>query len=231
MPLPPPSRCARPLPLGPILALALAVASLPASPAGAAPIQRQADYFLSFALQGLGPIGFGGTTRISVDFAAETLDVAAGALSLASPLIVPITATTAVSSVTATAIANQAGSFSVGGADVPGELCPPDPDSACVAGGGLGGPMGFVGSLRVHIVSDVVVIPLDLDLAGIGRGGAITSPFVIDAAPWTTRTAAIRFSGSLGDRIGSTLGAPLTSDGFSLVTPAYVQALGFLVPS
>ena len=218
--------------LAPLLALAVltGLTGVP-RPADAAPIQRQADFFLSFALQGLGPIGFGGTTTVTVDFAAETIGIGAGALSLAAPLVVPITGTTAVASVTAAAISNQAGSFSVGGGNLPGEACPPAPDSACVAGTGLGGTMGFVGSLRVHVVTDAVVIPLDLDLAGIGQGGSIATPFVIDAAPWTTRTAAIRFSSTQGDQIGSTVGAPLTSQGFALVTPAYVQALGFLVPS
>lgn len=222
--------------LGVVLAGLLLLVSGPAS---SAPVARSADLNLSLTIQGLAPVNI--TTlgsSVTVDDAAGTIQVAPGALTLATPLVIPVTSTTAIASVTATVISNQGGTFSMGGAGGATAVgCPPGAaGSVCINGGGLGGVMGLTGVLNVIGFLPFLVFPISLDAAGFGQGGQTTAGlFFFAAAPWTTGTGAI--SVPVTSPVTTTTLVPL-SGGFStvastitLVSPTYVSALGFNLPA
>ncbi len=195
-----------------------------AGPALAAPVQT--NVILGINLQGIAPLTISGATTVSVS--GSSVAIPAGAVSLPFDLILPVTSTTAIASITVMTLSNQAGTFSAGGvtAQAPGEVCPgggPGWGVACNQGGGVGGVMGINGFVNVHVVPNIVVIPVNLDAAGIGQGGFTSAPFTFDAGAWSTGAAFVNTGNGLVTTSGSV--APLT-----LVTPTYVLALGNLLP-
>jgi hypothetical protein len=199
-----------------------------ATTANAAPVLRTVNATMSVAIQGLDAIGITGTGTVTVDTVTGTIVIPAGLVNLTAKVVVPVTASSAITSLSAKVISNQAGTLSVGGAtgQLPGEVCPAGLP-ACVAGGGVGGKMGLTGGINVVIVPMVVVIPVDLNDALVGQGGSTNIPFSIDAAAWTTGvgivttpngTVPITGTGSIG-------GSMVT-----FVTPTFVSALGNLLP-
>ncbi|MGH0033787.1 MAG: PEP-CTERM sorting domain-containing protein [Myxococcota bacterium] len=198
-------------------------------PAEALFVSRPVDATLTIAIPGVEPFNLTSAGHVSVEVGTGSIAVPAALVTLPSATIVPVTTTTAIASVTATHLANQAGTFSWGGANLSGELCPPAADSACVGGTGFGGQLALSGTVAVHIIPDIVVIPIDLDNARIGQGGAVSTPLSFDAAPWTTgagqvRTASGTFLLSGTNDLGS------VPNQLTLVTPTYVSAVGFIAP-
>ena len=180
---------------------------------------------LGVSIQGLAPITLAGVTTVSVT--GSTVSVGAGAITLPAPLVVPVTGTTAINSLTAKVLSNLAGTFSAGGvtAQGPGELCGGGPaaGTACNVGGGVGGSMGLTGTIAVHVIPNIVVIPVNLNTALLGQGGSTNQPFTFDAALWTTGTGLVNTGNNVVGLSGT--GSPLT-----LVTPTFVLALGNLLP-
>lgn len=211
----------------------LAMALLLGAPvASAAPMAVQAT--LTVDIQGLGAVvAATGTGNVSVTGGGNVV-VPAGLVSLASTVI-PVTTTTAVASLHANSIANQSGTFSVGGAtnQLAGEVCSAPVDGeACVGGGGLGGAMGLTGTIAVHIVPHVVVFPFNLNAALIGQGGSTGMPIGADGAPWTTGTAAVGFYDFTANATTSlaTVGTD-QGDVLTLVTATYITACGNRFPA
>ena len=214
-----------------------AAALVVATSASAAPVVRPANFIISIAIQGLAPITLTGSGNATVDSATSGIALAAAAISLTADVVVPVTATTVVKQVTAKkGIANKAGTFreflaSSGGVttQLPGELCGgggKGPGKACNEGGGLGGKMGITGTVNVSVIPGVVVIPVNLNAAKIGQGGATNAPFTIDAAGWSTGDGVVQLpNGVLITQAGATGGNTIT-----LVTPTFVSALGNLLP-
>jgi hypothetical protein len=132
-----------------------------------------------------------------------------------------------VNSLVATGISNLSAVFSLGGvtAQAPGEVCGVGPANgqACNVGGGVGGVMALAGTIAVHVIPNVVVIPVSLTGALIGQGGSTSAPFTINAAAWSTGTGLVNAGNVVGGLAGSS--GPLT-----LVTPTFVSALGNLLP-
>jgi hypothetical protein len=226
-------------------ALSVLLLVLPATNAQAAAVARPAMLELSINLLDLDPIlydpyGFVcyGCPQITVQRAATvTVDpmlgrigVAASALTLGAPIQVLIDST-AISSITMTRLSNLSGTFSVGGAaGGAGEpACPVGPGGACVPQSGFGGPMGLTGTYNIHIIPNVVVIPIALGPLRFGLGGAgVGAPpteFAFDAAPWTVGRGEVALTGSTSAATGS-----IGTSSFRLVTPTFVSALGNLLP-
>ncbi len=183
---------------------------------------------LTVAIQGLAPITINSSGTVSVT--NHTIIIAAGAVGLPAPVVIPVTATSAINSITATQISNQSGTFSLGGItnQLPSEICPTaiPANSACNAGGNIGGVMGLSGIINVHVIPNVVVIPVNLNDARLGQGGFTPAPFTFDAAGWTVGQAFVN-SGN----IVTTTGVYTSSvTGVTLVTPVFVSALGNLLP-
>ena len=199
--------------------------------AQAAPVAT--NIVISIALDGApglitvtGAITFSGIGTVSVS--GSTVSIAAGAVALPTPVIIPVTATTAGTSITAMTVSNAAGTFSLGGvtAQALGEICRGDPaaGTACNAGGGVGGYMGLNGFINVLPFRGApVVIPVDLNAALLGQGGATNSPFSIDAALFSTGAGALNTGVNVITTMGSA--APLM-----LVSPTYVSAFGATIP-
>lgn len=206
------SRC---LGIGVSLLLALGAAA-----AEAVPVASTAT--LTVRIPGSDPFDIVGSG--TVDVIGSTIVVPAGMVSLSTSVVVPVTSSTAIASISASHLSNLTGTFSLGGAALAGETCPPAPDSACVNGGGLGGVMALTGTVFVAIIPDIVVIPVNLNEGGFGQGGSTTSPFTYDAAPWTTGTAQVRTAS------GTFLLSGNSTAQLGLVTPAYVSALGNVSP-
>jgi hypothetical protein len=192
--------------------------------ASAAPVATPIT--LAVAIQGLAPITLAGSTTVSVT--GNTVFIGAGAVALTGKVVVPVTGTTAVASITATKLSNLSGTFSLSGVSnqTPSEVCPgggPAAGAACNAGGGIGGVMGLTGTLKVHIIPNIVVIPVNLNNALLGQGGSTSQPFTIDAAAWSTGVNLVNTGNNIVSTTGS--GSPLI-----LVTPSFVSALGNLLP-
>jgi len=181
---------------------------------------------LSVAIQGLAPITLVGPGGL-VDVTGTTVTVPAGIVSQVGSLTIAVTATSAVNSLVAVGITNLSGTFSLGGVtgQAAGEVCGAGPanGTACNVGGGIGGVMALGGVINVHVIPNVVVIPVSLTGALIGQGGSTSAPFTINAAAWTTGTGLVNANGVVGGLAGSN--SPLT-----LVTPTFVLALGNLLP-
>lgn len=195
-------------------------------PANAAPMSANAT--MSIFIQGLAPLTVGGSGV--VDVTGGVLSVPAGLVTTGGSLVVPVSATSAIDSVSLVGFSNLAGVFSVGGvtSQAPGEVCPGGVSNAggsggdaCNVGGNVGGVMGVVGTLNVNIIPNVVVIPINLGLALIGQGGSMNTPFLIDAAAWTTGTALYNTGVSSFATTGSS-----TAAGFQLVTPTFMSRAG-----
>ncbi len=198
-----------------------------AGSASAAPVAGPIT--LSVAIQGLAPITITGSGTVSVT--GHTIIIGAGTIGLAAPVVIPVTATSAINSITATQISNQSGTFSMGGVtnQLPSEVCggPPPASSACNGGGSIGGVMGLSGVINVHVIPNVVVIPVNLNDARLGQGGFTPAPFSFDAAAWTVGSAFV----NTGTATITTTGVYTSSvTGVTLVTPVFVSALGNLLP-
>lgn len=194
-------------------------------PAAAAPVSG--SFTLAVTIKGLPTLTVGSTGTIDVTGGIVT--VPAGLVSQGGSLVVPVTATTAIDSVGLSGLANLSGVFSVGGitSQAPTEICPgggPGFGAACNVGGNLGGLMGLTGSIEVNVLPTVVVLPIQLGDTQIGLGGASNTPFIYDAAGWTSGTGLVN-TGNLLSTHGSS-----GVDSFSLVTPLFVSACGNLLP-
>jgi len=212
-----------------LFAILAAGALLMAGTAQAAPVATGAT--LGVAIQGLAPLTVAGAGN--VDVTGNTVTVPAGLVSLGSAITVPVTGSSAVTSLTLTKLSNQAGTFSLGGvtAQLPSEICPsatPPSNSsggaACNLGGGVGGVMALAGTINVNIIPGVVVIPVNLGVALIGQGGSTNDPFLIDAAAWSTGSGLVNTGVNI---IAATTGS---ASPFTLVSPTFVSALGNLLP-
>jgi len=197
--------------------------------ASAAPVFTNA--VLGVSIQGLAPLTVAGSGF--VDVTGTTLTVPAGLVSLGFTIIVPVTGTTAINTLQVSKLSNLAGTFSAGGvtAQLPSEVCTSatpfangSGGSACNVGGGLGGTMALTGTIKVNIIPNIVVIPVNLNTALIGQGGSTNSPFLIDAAAWSTGTGLVNTGVNV---VPATTGSPFP---FTLVSPTYVNALGNLLP-
>ncbi len=188
----------------------------------AAPVATNIIFTLT--IQGLSPISFSEVGTVSVS--GSTVSIAAGTVSLPAPVVVPVTSTTAINSIAAMTISNQAGTFSAGGVTVhaPGEVCGGGvaPGIACNTGGGVGGAMGLDGFVNVF-TPVIVPIPVDLNAAQLGQGGATASPFTIDAAVFSTGVGAVNSGTNIVTLAGAS--GPLT-----LVSPTFVSVLGNQFP-
>ena len=208
---------------------ALGALLLAAGAAQATPVNVQAT--LTITMLGITPPV---TTTMpgTVDVSGSSLSTAAAAIVDVSNAVVPVTSTTVWKAYVVKGLVNQSGLFSPGGAtsQTPAEICPsagPAPGKACVAGGGFGGQMGFVGNVDLQLIPGVVTFPFDYDILGIGSGGGGSVPYAsFDAAPWTTGLARVALpNGVAFSTTGTNAGSSLT-----LVTAAFVSSCGFLLP-
>jgi hypothetical protein len=232
-------RLPRPLPPSWPARLLVALATVTwASASWSAPIERPVEFEWNLSiLAGIAslevPTRLGsGTAALSVDDAGRSIVVVSDALAFTSPVIIPITSTTSVASLTMTGIHHAAATWGADrvAATAPQEICPATPPAtsiACVEGGELGGQMGLDGVLAVHVIQNIVVIPVDLMAAGVGRSGSTNTPFTMDAAPWTLGNGRVLASTQTFSVAGATDRA---AGSMRLVTPTYVNALGFLTP-
>jgi hypothetical protein len=200
-----------------------------AAPPAAAMTLVPAEAVMTFRIPGIDPVSLPGSGTVSVDTATGTVSVPSGLISLPSPVVIPVTTTTAIASISAATLANQAGTFSFGGGSVPGEICPPAANSACVGGDLYGGQMGLFGTINIAIIPNIVVIPFDLDALGVGVGGSASPTITADAAPWTAGTAQVRSAYGTFLLSGSTYTGSQPGV-LTLVTPTYISALGNLLP-
>ncbi|MGH0033788.1 MAG: thrombospondin type 3 repeat-containing protein [Myxococcota bacterium] len=218
--------------------IVVATALLLGSPALAAPVERPIEYEWRLSV----PFGVAilptpailgsGNGTLSVDDSDRSIAAAADALGFTGRVTIPVTATTSVASITMTRLGNAAATFGLGrvAATVPSELCPtapPTSPTACVVGDGLGGRMALSGTLAIHIIANIVVIPVNLDAARIGQSGTASSPFTIDAAPWTLGTGRILSDGVTFEPRGTTNPG---AGSMRMVTPTFMLALGLLAP-
>jgi len=212
------------------LVSAITSALVLAAPASAAPVAATAT--LSITMPTLGVLTAAGSGM--VDVTGGVLTVPAGLVSAAGPLVVPVTGTTAVNELTLVGLANATGTFSLGGvtAQAPGEICPgglaPAGGAgglACNVGGGLGGTMALTGTIRVHIIPNIVVIPFFLGTMQLGQGGSTYIPFYIDAAAWTTGVGLTNTGANTHAYTGFSAG-----DTLQLVTPLFTSACGNVFP-
>jgi hypothetical protein len=237
--------------------LAACAVAIAAASASAAPVLRPATLTMTLGIQNLSTIIVSGSASVTVDDAAGTIALPAGAVTLATTVNIPVTTTTAVGSLWASKISNQAGTFSFGGAGVgiPGtELpCPPGgPGIACANQTGFGGVMALTGTIQVAVIPMVIVIPVDLNAGLIGQGGAAQVPstpggFLFDAAPWTGATGSVAFTetsivtitigtrtvmvtNSFPSTVPTTGTVNATLSQLTLVTPTFVSALGNTLP-
>jgi hypothetical protein len=224
--------CARPARLlqrFPILPLAAMVALLSAPFASAAPISG-VNAKLSIEIAGLGTVAVSGSGSVSV---AGDGSIAIPAGLVSGGFLVPVTTTSSIASLSATNISNLSGTLVPGGASaISGGVCGsggPALSEACVAGGGLGGALALTGAINVVVVPSLVIIPMDLNVLGVGQGIAGNSPFTFDAAPWTTGAARVK-TGS--PPYGGTFTTTGTQSGTSLtlVTATFVAACGNVIP-
>lgn len=207
----------------------MAVAALfVATTAQAAPLARTVNATMSVAIQGLSAINVTGTGTVTVDTATGAISIPAGLVALTAKVVIPVTATSAITSLSAKVISNQAGTLSPGGAggQLPGEVCPSGLP-ACVSNAGIGGKMGLNGAVNVVIVPMVVIIPVDVNAALVGQGGSTNIPFTFDAAAWTNGTGIVTTPNGTAVLLGS--GSGLGSS-VTFVTPTFVSALGNLLP-
>jgi hypothetical protein len=177
-------------------------------------------------------VRFASGVPVSVDETARSIALAAGAVTLGAPVTLPVTGNTAVASITVTRLSNAAGSFFIGGAaGFPGEPpCPAHPGEACVRQTGLGGQMGLVGTMNVHIVPDLLVIPVKLSQVGVGIGGSGDfGPFssAFDGAPWTIGVGSVAALAVTPTELATTTEFATTAGSFSgstlnLVSPTYL---------
>jgi hypothetical protein len=210
--------------------LAAAAFAMTATSATAATVNGTAK--LSVSIQGLAPITLT-STGVSWDQTGSTVTVGAGLVAQTAPIVIAVTGATAIQSVSASGIANQAGTFSLGGitAQLPGEVCASAaPGQACNSGGGVGGAMGLTGTVNVSVIPGVVVIPVNLDTAGIGQGGAVSAPFTFDNAGFTTGQAFVRTTNAAAGSQQFTVTGSNAGGTISLVTPTFLSALGNVLP-
>lgn len=192
-----------------------------AGTATAAPIGMTGTLTIDFGLAAITLSGSG-----TVDSTGGSLSVPAGFFLQAGPVIVPVTAVTAVASLSAAGISNLSGTFASGGvtSQIPSEVCSsPGPSEACVSGGGIGGQLALAGTINIVIIPNVVVFPIGLGDSLIGVGGATNSPFSFDGAPWTTQQV---FWSPANTATGSNSGGSL-----SLVAATFIIACGNTAPA
>jgi hypothetical protein len=233
-----------------LVALTTALLLLLAGPAAqAAPVSRPASFTLELGALGLGSlyvytpsggayicyscfpeIQIQATGTISVDSAAGTVSLAAGAITLPQTITYGVGGTS-IASLKVERLTNLTGTFAVGGAaGHAGEPpCPLSGTGACVPQTGFGGIMGLTGTYFVTIIPNIVVLPVAL--GPLGRAGTATAGgYTYDPAPWTVGTARISQPGTLYSSFSYTTTGFVTADAFRLVAPTYVLALGNVLP-
>lgn len=212
---------------------ALATLLFLAPAATAAPMAVQATLRVGLGHTFLPFVTATGTGTVSVTGGGKIL-VPAGLVSLPGTTI-PVTSATGIGSLQVSGLANQSGTFSVGGASgqVAGETCAtPAIGEGCVGGGGLGGAMGLTGTIAVHIIPHVAVFPLNVNQLLIGQGGSTSMPFSADAAPWTTSVGRLGFATTNGSlATSSTVGTHAGGLTLTLVTATYIAGCGNLWPT
>jgi hypothetical protein len=203
---------------------ALAAVLLASAPAAAAPISYSGTLTVEIVGVGAVPIPAAG----SIDVSGSTYQISAGLVSHGTPITVPVTSTTSIDSLRAVGISNLAASLAAGGAttQIAGEVCAtPAAGEACVAGGGIGGPMGITGVLEVVVLPSVVTVPIDLGLFYFGLGGsAAATTYSGDAGVWTTGTAFVNLGTTGG--IPSRQGGTTPSGAINLVAGQFVFSGG-----
>ncbi|MGH0034901.1 MAG: thrombospondin type 3 repeat-containing protein [Myxococcota bacterium] len=232
-----------PLRLALPFALLGAVLSTSLAPrADAAPVARAVDLSLRIPIDPDYCCGGGfnlfvaSSGQVTVDESVGSLRIAEAALALATRVVVPIAySSTAVASVTATKLSNLSGTFSAGrvAAQTPGEVCTasgPPPGEACIRDGvGLGGAMGFTGTIKIHVIPDIVVIPVKLSEVRWGLPGPATPGSIPlfnlepDPAPWTLNR------GVAGDNSSNSTSTGEINEfhsSFTMVSPVFAGAGG-----
>lgn len=202
-----------------------------AAPASAAPVGATAT--LTVGVQGFAPVSVAGAG--TVDLTGGVLTVPVGLVTQIGTIVVPVTGTTAIDNFSLVGLSNLSATFSVGGvtAQSPSEICTgggPNANgsggNACNVGGGVGGIMGLTGTLRLHIIPNIVVLPFNLARVRVGRGGSTNAPYLIDAAAWTTRTALV----NTGVNVRATTIGSSGAGSFTLVAPTYISGCGIILP-
>ena len=160
---------------------------------------------------------------ISVDEAAQSIQIASGLLTLTSPWLAVESGSTAIAAISISQLTLLSGTFSVGGAaGIAGEPPCPVAVGACVAQSGFGGNLGLQVGGGLTVLPNVIVLPLSVSAAGIGGPPAPTPATPTrDFAPWTVRTG--RFASGTGTiaRTGT-----VGTNRLSLVTPIYAPTIG-----
>lgn len=199
-----------------LLALAASAALCASvSTASASPIVRSADLTLTLSLTVASEtISVSAPASVTVDETAQTITVAAGALTgSAGP--VPVASNTGILALSITGLSNAAGAFSIGGAAGFETPCPggsPASGVACAAGIGLGGGLNFAGNLLVDVGAVTYALPL-------ATGGA----FGTDFAAFTRFTAYVGTTFGTVTQLGSTSAA---ASSLSLVSPVAAVPIG-----
>jgi len=231
-----------------IVAAALVVAGA----ANAAPVQKTVRETLSIEILDVGTLAITGAGTVTVDTVVGTLVMPDQIVSLTTSVFIPVTTTTAVKSLTAKpGLGKAAGTWSIGRvtSTTPAEICPATIGlgTACVDGGGLGGGVQLIGTVSVNL--GAIKLPIKLGAAGVGSGGAYTTPdgaFKFENAPWTTGTGRVGVTSTTTQTVflfGSTLMATNTftviattmgtgsltdlagTGQLTLVSPTFVDAL------
>jgi len=223
--------------------LAVGALLLGTGTASAAPVNTTAT--LAIQIQNVGALPVTGSGEVSVT--GTTVTVPANLVQQGDPIVIPVTSITAVQSLTATGIANLAGTFRMGGvtSQAPAETCPATLalGVACNTGGNVGGVMALTGFINIR-VNEFVNVAVNLNTAGIGQGGTFTTPqesISGDNAVWSTGVGKVGATTTttitafvLGGQVTNTntFTTTFTSQGqanpFQVVTPTFVNAFGGL---
>jgi hypothetical protein len=200
---------------------------LPASGGWALPVTVNAQLEVEIFIPGEPRIHALATGSGAIDVSGGIYTIPADLVTMAGAITIPLSSTTAFTHVVLSGLTNYAGSFAPGGASA-SEIClAPAPQEACVSGGGLGGVMPIGGVAAFPVIPNIVTVPFPFYEGRVGQeGSGVTPPYAGEGAPWTTRTAFVRTSGS---RIRSLSGF-VEGTRLSLVAAAYVVSLGNQMP-
>jgi hypothetical protein len=210
-----------------LLPILAAGALLAATSATAAPVATQAT--LSVSIEGIATITVSSSGTVEVS--GSTVSIPAGLVALTTPYVIPVTASTAIQQIRGSFLGHLSGTFAPGGisTQLPPEICTgAAPGEACNAGTGVGGAMALTGTILVTILDPLYAVPLALHSLGLGQGGSVTTPFLVDNAGWTTGRAFVHTDDPIrGPRelTATGAGSPL-----QLVTATYLSVVGNVLP-
>jgi hypothetical protein len=174
----------------------------------------------------------------------EPLTIAAGAIGQTTPVVVPVTTTTALASISFQSVVNQVGFATQTLSGAASFYCGPSAADACL---GIGPQlsMGLSGALNLALVPNVIQSPVDLAAAGVGVGGAVTGtalmlPLRIQAAPWVAGSAFVATGGGGSTSWSGTATGEQTNfdatitwskvSSIMFVSPTYVELGDTVVP-